>query len=335
MFPYLLRRLGYLVFVVWGVSFAAFFIAQVIPGDPAAAALGSNAREAQLEAYRQEMGLDQPIWVQYGRYSSRLLQGDFGTSLRTRRSIAADLRDFFPATLELTLAAMLFAILFGLPTGFLAAIYQDTALDVGVRTAALLGGATPIYWLAILAISLFHTRLGWLPGPGRLDAFLIPPPEVTNFMTVDTLLAGDGPAFVDALRHLILPALVLGTFSTALLARMVRNTMIEVLSQDYIRTARSKGIGAWGVIVKHGFRNAALPILTVLGNLLGSLLTGAVLTETIFSWPGIGSYATSSAVSLDFPAVMGVTLVAGLTYAGINLLVDMLYAFFDPRISYA
>jgi peptide/nickel transport system permease protein len=230
---------------------------------------------------------------------------------------------------------MVFAILFGLPTGLIAALYQNTLFDVGVRTLALLGGATPIYWLAILMISLFHTKLGWLPGPGRLDAFLIPPPEVTNFMTIDTLLARDMPAFIDSLRHLILPALVLGAFSTALLARMVRNTMIEVLSQDYIRTARSKGIGERLVIVKHGLRNAALPILTVLGNLLGSLLTGAVLTETIFSWPGIGGYATSSAISLDFPAVMGVTLVAGLTYAGINLLVDVLYAFFDPRITYA
>jgi peptide/nickel transport system permease protein len=265
----------------------------------------------------------------------RLFQGDLGNSLRTRKTIAQDLRDFFPATLELTLAAMMFAILFGVPMGFLAALYQDTWLDVFVRTLALLGGATPIYWLAILMLSLFHNTLGWLPGPGRLDAFLIPPPEVTSIMTIDTLLARDFPAFIDAIRHLILPAVVLGAFSTALLARMVRNTMIEVLSQDYIRTARAKGIGERLVILKHGFRNAALPILTVLGNLLGSLLTGAVLTETIFSWPGIGSYATSSAIGLDFPAVMGVTLVAGLTYASINLLVDVLYAFFDPRISYA
>lgn len=335
MIAYLLRRLGYLVFVVWGVSFAAFFIAQVVPGDPAAAALGSNAREAQIEAYRQKLGLDQPVWVQYTRYLARLVRGDLGTSLRTRRPIAKDLADFLPATLELTLAAMLFAVAFGLPAGLIAALNQNKPVDVAVRTFALLGGATPIYWLAILLLSLFHTQLGILPGPGRLDAFLIPPPEVTGVMTVDTLLAGDWTAFVDALRHLVLPAVVLGAFSTALLARMVRSTMLEVLAQDYIRTARAKGISGRVVLWKHGLRNAALPILTVLGNLLGSLLTGAVLTETIFSWPGIGSYATSSAVSLDFPAVMGVTLVAGLVYAGINLVVDLLYAVFDPRISYA
>ncbi|MCA9835929.1 MAG: ABC transporter permease [Trueperaceae bacterium] len=335
MLAYLFRRLGYLIFVIWGVSFAAFFIAQIVPGDPIAAALGSNARDAQIEAYRIKTGLDKPVWVQYGRYLSRLSQGDLGNSLRTRRPIASDLRDFFPATLELTLAALLFAILFGIPTGLLAALFKDTLIDVGVRSLALIGGATPIYWLAILMISIFHTKLGWLPGPGRLDAFLIPPPELTNIMTIDTLLARDFEAFVDSLRHLVLPAIVLGAFSTALLARMVRNTMIEVLAQDYIRTARAKGISERWVILKHALRNGALPILTVLGNLLGSLLTGAVLTETIFSWPGIGSYATSSALSLDFPAVMGVTLVAGLTYAGINLLVDILYAFFDPRISYA
>ena len=335
MFVYLLRRLAYLLFVVWGVSFAAFFIAQIVPGDPTAAALGSNAREAQIEAYRQKVGLDQPVWVQYGRYVSRLVRGDLGTSLRTRRPIAKDLGDFLPATLELTVAALLFAILFGLPTGLIAALNQNKPIDVAVRTFALLGGATPIYWLAILLLSLFHTRLGILPGPGRLDAFLIPPPEVTGVMTIDTLLAGDWPAFVDALRHLVLPAIVLGAFSTALLARMVRSTMLEVLAQDYIRTARAKGVSGRVVLWKHGLRNGALPILTVLGNLLGSLLTGAVLTETIFSWPGIGGYATSSAVSLDFPAVMGVTLVAGLVYAGINLIVDLLYAFFDPRISYA
>ncbi len=335
MLAYIVRRLGYLVFVVWGVSFAAFFIAQVVPGDPAAAALGGNAREAQIAAYREKMGLDQPVWVQYGRYMSRLVQGDLGTSLRTRRPILQDLKDFFPATLELTLAAMVFAVLFGIPTGLVAALNQNKPADVLVRSLALIGGATPIYWLAILALNVFHAQLGLLPGPGRLDAFLIAPPEVTGMMTIDTLLAGDWQAFVDALRHLVLPAVVLGAFSSALLARMVRSTMLEVLSQDYIRTARAKGLRPSATVWKHGMRNAALPILTVLGALLGSLLTGAVLTETIFSWPGIGGYATSSAVSLDFPAVMGVTLVAGLAYAGINLLVDLLYAFFDPRISYA
>jgi peptide/nickel transport system permease protein len=334
-FVYILRRLGYMLFVLWGVSFAAFFIAQVVPGDPAASALGSNAREEQIAAYRERLGLDRPPYIQYANYMQRLIQGDLGKSIRTRRPIVEDLKDFFPATLELALAATLFAVLFGLPTGIIAALNKDKPIDIIVRTIALIAGATPIYWLAIILLTIFHTKLGLLPGPGRLDAFLIPPPVRTGFMLIDTLLARDFPAFIDSMRHLILPALVLGAFSTALLTRMVRSTMLEVLSQDYVRTASAKGLARRVVISKHALRNAALPILTVLGSLLGSLLTGAVLTETIFSWPGIGGYATASAINLDFPAVMGVTLIAGLTYAAINLLVDVLYAVFDPRISYS
>lgn len=335
MLAYVLRRLGYLLFVIWGVTIAAFFIAQVVPGDPVAAALGSNAREAQIEAYREKLGLNRPIYEQYISYMQRLITGDLGKSIRTRRAIISDLKDFFPATLELTLAATMVTVILGIPFGIVAALNQNKFPDVLIRVLALLGGATPIYWLAILFITFFHSYLGVLPGPGRLDPFLIPPPKITGFMLLDTLLAKDMPAFVDAVRHLIMPALVLGAFSTALLTRMVRSTMLEVLSQDYIRTAKAKGNSNRVVLWKHALRNAALPILTVLGAVVGSLLTGAVLTETIFSWPGIGGYATASALNLDFPAVMGVTLVAGLTYALINLLVDLLYAFFDPRISYS
>ena len=335
MLAYLLRRLGYLIFVIWGVGFAAFFISRVVPADPAAAALGQNAREEQIEAYREKFGLNDPVVVQYVNYMGNLFQGDLGISLRTRRPIVDDLRDFFPATLELTLAAMLISLVFGLPAGLIAALYQNRPADLLVRTFALLGGATPVYWLAIVMLYLFHARLGWLPGPGRLDAYLFEPKTVTGMLSIDALLARDYEVYWDSLRHLVLPAVVLGAFSTALLARMVRSTMLETLSQDFIRTAKAKGLRQGQVVLKHGLRNAALPVLTVSANVLGSLLTGAVLTETIFSWPGIGSYATSSATALDFPAVMGVTLVAGLSYALINLSVDLLYAFFDPRISYA
>ena len=227
MLSYLLRRFGYLIFVIWGVTFAAFFIAQVVPGDPVAAALGSNAREAQVEAYREKLGLNRPIHLQYISYMQRLVTGDLGKSIKTRRDIAKDLRDFFPATLELTLVATLVTIILGIPTGILAALNQNKLPDVLIRILALLSGATPIYWLAILFIAFFHSYLGILPGPGQLDPFLIPPPRVTGFMTLDTLLAKDFPAFIDALRHLIMPALVLGAFSTALLTRMVRSTMLR------------------------------------------------------------------------------------------------------------
>lgn len=335
MLAFLVRRLGSLVFVVWGVGFAAFFISQVVPADPAAAALGNNARPAQVEAYREKRGLDKPPWQQYLLYMRALVQGDLGRSLRTQRPILNDLRDFFPATFELTLGAMFFALVVGVPAGILAAVRQDRALDLGVRTLALVGGATPVYWLAILMLQLFHAKLGWLPGPGRLDAYLIAPERVTGILTLDALLARDAEVLTDALRHLLLPAIVLGAFSTALVARMVRSAMLEVLSQDFVRTAKAKGLPSRNVVLKHALRNAALPVLTVLGSLLGSLLTGAVLTETIFSWPGLGSYATASATALDFPAVMGVTLVAGLAYSLINLVVDVLYAVFDPRIAYS
>ncbi|THF85241.1 ABC transporter permease [Deinococcus sp. KSM4-11] len=335
MLVYIVRRVALMVFVLWGVTLAAFVISHALPADPAAAALGNNAREEQLQAFRVRNGLDRPLAVQYGIYMARLAQGDMGASLRTQNPITSDLRQFFPATLELTLGAVVFALVIGLPLGVVAALTQGRWPDLVARTFALLGGATPVYWLAILALNVFHEKLGWLPGPGRLDAYSLPPPVKTGLVTIDSLLVGDREVFVDALRHLILPGLVLGMYSAALLTRMTRSALLEVLSQDYIRTARAKGLTRARVIGQHAMRNASLPILTVLGSLFGSLLTGAVLTETIFSWPGIGGYATTSAISLDFPAVMGVTLIAGLAYSVVNLLVDLLYAFFDPRISFS
>lgn len=334
MLVYILKRLGLMVFVLWGVTLGAFLISHTLPADPAAAILGNNAREEQLVEFRKKHGLDQPLPIQYMRYMGDLAQGNLGTSLRTQNAITSDLKTFFPATLELTLVAVLFALLIGLPLGIIAALWHGKWPDLLARIFALLGGATPVYWLAILALNIFHERLRWLPGPGRLDSYSLPPPVKTGLVTIDALLVGDREVFVDALRHLIMPGIVLGAFSAALLTRMTRSALLEILSQDYIRTARAKGMNQARVIWRHAMRNAALPILTVFGALFGGLLTGAVLTETIFSWPGIGGYATTSAITLDFPAVMGVTLVAGLAYSVVNLLVDLAYALFDPRISY-
>lgn len=334
MLVYLLKRLGLMVFVLWGVTLGAFLISHTLPADPAAAVLGNNAREEQIVEFRKKNGLDQPLPVQYLRYMGDLSHGNLGKSLRTQNPITSDLKTFFPATLELTLVAVLFALLVGLPLGIIAALWHGRWPDLLARIFALLGGATPVYWLAILALNVFHERLGWLPGPGRLDSYSLPPPVKTGLVSIDALLVGDREVFIDALRHMIMPGIVLGAFSAALLTRMTRSALLEVLSQDYIRTARAKGMKQGRVIWRHAMRNAALPILTVFGALFGGLLTGAVLTETIFSWPGIGGYATTSAVTLDFPAVMGVTLVAGLAYSVVNLLVDLAYALFDPRISY-
>lgn len=334
MFSFFIRRLLFVVFVAWGVSLATFFIANVVPIDPAVAALGDNAREEQLAEFREANGLNKPLVVQYYVYLSRLLEGDLGRSLRTGRAVVDDLKEFFPATIELAVAAFSVALIIGIPLGILAAIRQNRLPDVTVRVAALLGGATPIFFLAVLLQYLLARQLDLLPVQGRLDGFLFPPPRWSGMMGLDALRVGDWLVFVDSLKHLVLPAVVLGAFSSAVLTRMTRATMLEVLSQDYVRTARAKGVTGRGVIYRHALKNAALPILTLLGSLLGGLLSGAVLTETIFSWPGIGRYVTQSATSLDFPAVMGVTLLVGIVYAFINLVTDLLYAFLDPRVRY-
>ena len=335
MLNYTIRRLFFVLFVVWGVTVATFFLSQVVPGDPALVALGDKATDEMIANFRVKNGLDRPVLVQYFSYVGRLVQGDLGTSLRTGRPIIDDLRDFFPGTLELSITALLIAALIGIPAGILAALNQNKPPDFIIRFLALIGGATPIYWLAILLLEFLHNKLRIVPGPGRLDAYLIAPTRVTGFVGIDSLLAGDLQVFGDSLAHLILPAFVLGAFSSALLARMTRASMLETLSQDFIRTARSKGVSQAQVVIKHALRNAFLPVLTVLGGVLGGLLSGAVLTETIFSWPGIGRYTTDAAISLDFPAVMGVTLLAGMAYSIINLVTDLLYALFDPRITYA
>jgi len=333
MIRFIFRRLAGLVLVLVGVSIITFGLSQLVPIDPAASALGQNAREEQIEAYRKELGLDRPAILQYFSYVTRLVQGDLGKSIRTRRPVADDLRDFFPATIELSLAAMVVATILGVTLGILAAIRRNGFLDGFARAFALIGGSLPIFFVGLLVLSLFNSRLRWLPGPGRLDAVLRPPPRVTGMYTVDSLLAGNWPLFKNSLQHLVLPALTLGYFSTAVLLRMTRSAMLEVLNQDYVRTARAKGLREQSVLLRHALKNAMIPVLTTIGIVFGSLLSGAVLTETIFGWPGLGRYATTSAFSLDLPAVMGVTLVAAVVYPVVNMLVDIGYHMLDPRIS--
>jgi len=332
MLSFALRRAAGLVFVLAGVSVITFALTQLVPVDPAAAALGQNARDEQIEAFRQRYGLDRPPLEQYFTYVGRLLQGDLGISIRTRRPVADDLRDYLPATLELAVAAMLVALLVGVCLGVLAAVQRNSLLDAATRVFALVGGALPIFFLGLLLLAVFYSRLRWLPGPGRIDALLTPPPRVTGMYTLDSLLAGDWPALRSSLAHLVLPAATLGYASAAVLLRMTRSAMLEVLGQDYIRTARAKGLRERAVLLQHALRNAMIPVLTTIGIVFGGLLGGAVLTETIFAWPGLGRYATASAVSLDFPAVMGVTLVAAVVYPTVNLLVDLGYHAFDPQM---
>ena len=328
----LIRRFAGLLFVLIGVSLLTFFLSQVVPVDPVATALGSNARPDQVEAYRKQLGLDQPAIVQFTAYVGRLVQGDFGKSIRTRRPVIDDLRDYVPATIELSLAAILVSLIVGIPFGMAAALRRNSWVDASARFFALVGGSVPIFYLGLLSIGIFYRTLRWVPAPGRLDATLTPPDAITGLFTVDAFLTGNWPIFWNALHHLILPALVLGYFSTAVLLRMTRSAVLEVMGQDYVRTARAKGLGGQIVIWRHIFKNSLPPILTTIGITFGSLLSGAVLTETIFNWPGLGRYATTSVTTLDYPAVMGVTLVAAIVYPLVNTLVDIGYSLIDPRV---
>jgi len=332
MLRFIFRRVFGLLFVMLGVSLFTFAIAQVVPVDPAASALGAKAREEQIAAYRQELGLDRPVWEQYVRYLGRLVQGDLGDSIRTRRPVADDLRDFFPATLELSLAALVVSLVLGIPLGIIAALRRNNWVDALARLIALVGGSMPIFYVGLLGLGLFYRQLRWLPGQGRLDSTMNPPDFITGLFTVDALLTRNWSVFQNASWHLVLPALTLGYFSTAVLLRITRSAMLEALSQDYVRTARSKGLRERLVVLRHVFKNALPPVLTTIGLTFGSLLSGAVLTETVFGWPGLGRYATTSVSNLDLPAVMGVTLLAAFIYPAVNTLVDIGYSLVDPRV---
>jgi len=331
---FLLKRVVGIAAVMIGVSVITFAISHVIPADPVAAALGDHATDAQIAQFRTEYHLDRPLPEQYLIYATGILHGDLGKSIRTRRSVADDLADSFPATLELSFAALLISIVLGVPAGVWSAVSRGRVPDYVVRLLSLAGGSLPVFWLGLIVIGLFYYQLGWFPGGGRLDTFVPPPPTRTGLYVVDSILAGDFEALRSSLVHLVLPAVTLGYFSTAVVARMTRSSMLDVLSQDYMRTARAKGLAERLVIFRHGLRNALIPTVTIIGLTFGSLLSGAVLTETIFSWPGLGRYATASAVSLDFPAVLGVTLLAAIVYPVANLAVDIAYYWLDPRIQH-
>jgi peptide/nickel transport system permease protein len=270
--------------------------------------------------------------MQYLTYVYFLFQGDMGTSISTHRPVIDDLRRFLPATVELATVAIILAVLVGVPFGVISAMRRNSLLDRTSRVISLVGVSAPVFWLALVGLFIFYGELGWLPGPGRLSIGTEPPPQVTGLYTVDSLLAGDLTLFWDALSHLILPAIVLAAFSMGLITRITRSSMLETVGQDYVRTARSKGLKESSIIYRHTFRNALIPTITVLGLSYGNLLTGAVLTEKIFAWPGIGQYAFQAAVSLDFPAIMGVTMLIAFVFIFVNLLVDVSYVFLDPRL---
>lgn len=326
------KRLLFLVLVVFGVSIITFTISNLIPGDPAKMIAGDRATPEVVAKIREDMGLDRPLYEQYYRYVSGVVQGDLGTSIRTRRPVLEDLRIFFPATLELALAALMMATALGVPLGVASAVWKNKPVDHLVRVLAVTGISTPAFWLGMLLIVLFYGQLGWLPGGGRIDPALDMPPRISGFLLFDSLAAGDFTAFRSAVGHLILPAITLGFVHLGVVARQVRSAMLEELQQDYIRTARANGLSERAIIFGQALPNAMIPSITVLGLALGDLLYGAVLTETVFGWPGMGAYVVNSIQSLDFPAVMGFTVVVSLAYVLVNLAVDLIYMMVDPRI---
>jgi peptide/nickel transport system permease protein len=327
------ERLGWLALVLLGMSALAFVVSHVIPGDPARAAAGLEAGPAQVEALRHAYGLDRPLPVQYADYLRRLSEGDLGTSIVSRRPVRDDLVTYFPATVELAIAAMLLATVVGLPLGVVAATHRGSRLDDLMRIGSLVGAAAPIFWSGLMLQLIFYRVLGWLPAGGRTEG-VFGPPATTGLYTIDALLHHDFGMFFDAVRHLLLPAVALALLPLALLTRMVRASMIEVLGEDHVRTARSKGLPETVVLTKHAFRNALIPVVTLFGLQLGQLLGGAVLTETIFAWPGIGFYAVHAVTSLDFPAIMGVALLMAAMFVLMNMAVDIVYASLDPRVRY-
>jgi len=334
-FGFLLRRVALIVPTFFGVTLLAFALIRLIPGDPVENLSGERGMdpERRLRLLHQ-FGLDQPLYTQYFDYIGNVLRGDLGTSLTTHEPVLTEFLTLFPATFELAFFALIFAILVGLPAGILAAIKRNTVADYAVMGVSLTGYSMPIFWWALLLILLFSVQLGWTPVSGRL-AVQFDVPATTGFMLIDTLRSGEPGAFRSALSHLILPTIALGTIPLAVIARMTRSSMLEVLREDYVRTARAKGLPQLQVVMVHALRNALIPVITVIGLQVGLLLSGAILTETIFSWPGIGNWLIHGVQSRDYPVVQGGILLIATIVISVNLIVDLLYGVINPRIRHA
>jgi peptide/nickel transport system permease protein len=334
MLRYVVRRLVLMVPILFGLSIVVFAFIHVLPGDPADALLGERGSVEDEQEIREQLGLNEPLPVQYGRYMRNVLTGDLGRSIRTRRPVSTELADRFPATVELSLAAMIFAIGVGVPLGFLAAKRYQRFFDNASLVGSLIGISFPIFFLALLLKYVFAVKLGWLPTIGRLDVTrnLETP---TNFYLIDSIFFGDVDAVVDVLKHLVLPAVALGTIPLAIVARITRAAVLDVSSEDYVRTARAKGLDPLVVDRRHILRNAMLPVVTVVGLQTGLLLTGAVLTETVFAWPGVGSLMVESIKFRDYAVIQSGILFFAVAILAVNLLVDISYALLNPRIRYS
>ncbi len=333
MTTYIAKRLLMLLPVLLGISVTVFLIIHLIPGNPAQLMLGERATPEALAALEKQLGLDQPLHVQFFRFLGRVLTGDLGRSIRSNKPVISELAERFPATIELSFFSMFVAVVVGVSAGIISAVKRYSLFDHVSMFLALIGVSMPIFWLGLMLIWFFSVNLGWFPPSSRLDVrFFLE--TYTNFYLIDSLLNRNLAAFLNALWHLVMPALALGTIPMAIIARMTRSSMLEVLGQDYIRTARAKGLAQRVVVFRHALKNALLPVVTIVGLQFGFLLGGAILTETIFSWPGVGRYIIEGINERDYPVVQGTVLLIATTFVFVNLLVDILYTFIDPRIRY-
>jgi peptide/nickel transport system permease protein len=331
MLRFVVRRLLLLIPILVGLSILVFLWVRALPASPAVSLLGERATPETVAQIERQYGLDKPLYVQYWRYVKTVAEGDLGTTIRTRRPVTDELKERFPATIELTAAALMFAMVFGIPLGFVAAKRYGTWVDHASLVASLIGISIPVFFLAILLKYIFAVKLGLLPTVGRISV-LIDIPHPTNFYTVDALLAGDPEAFWDVIKHLILPAIALGSIPLAIIARITRASVLDVQNEDYVRTARAKGLAPRAVDMRHIFRNALLPITTIIGLQTGLLLSGAVLTETIFAFPGMGTWLVEAIRQRDYPILQGGILFVSIVFVMVNLVVDISYAFINPRI---
>lgn len=337
MLRYILRRLGLMIVLLLGVSVLVFLLSNLVPASPEVANLSQTAQNdpEMVAAYRAKWGLDKPLWERYGIYLGNLLHGDMGTSIRTGRPVLEELAQYFPATLELSVCAMILAIVLGIGFGVLSAIFQNKPIDHILRTVSISGVSLPSFWFALVAMSVFSDKLGWFPSGGRFNVRQFSATDSPSGLRVlDSILQGNGAMLADTLMHLVLPALILGFFTMGLIARQTRSNLLEAMSMDYIRTARAKGMKESRIVARHALGNALVPVITVSGMGFCNLLGGMVFVEKIFSWPGIGQYAYLAAVNLDFPAICGVSLLIATIYVVVNLLIDILYGVIDPRIRY-
>jgi peptide/nickel transport system permease protein len=332
---YLLKRLAFMVLVLLGVSIITFVVSHVVPGSPAAMWVGPKPTQEQLDAAIKELGLDQPLWVQYFSYIGNMVQGDLGVSLRTRQKVSEELSRRWGATFELVTISMMIALILGLPIGILSATKKDKPFDHVSRMLSISGVAMPVFWLGMILQMIFHGSLGWLPLQGRVDSTVLidyPIEKISGFYLFDSLVTGNWPIFLSTISHLVLPAFCLSFAALAVVTRMSRSSMLEVLKEDYIQTSIAYGVKQRIVLFRYALKNALIPTLTVVAISYGLMLGGSFLVESIFDWPGLGRYAILSIQTNDFPAIMGVTILFALTFVILNLFVDLIYFVIDPRI---